>query len=278
MAPGGFLVRTALVAVAVVAALLVALWLGQRRLIYLPDGAAPGPAEQVTDRAEDVWLTTSDGLRLGAWYVPPTAADRGVTVLVANGNAGNRADRAQLARALAGAGFATLLFDYRGYGGNPGSPSEEGLALDVRAARSYLVDERAVPPGRLLYLGESLGTGVVAELATEHRPAGLMLRSPFVDLATLGQRHYPFLPVRLLLWDSFPVAESVARIDAPTTVVYGTADTIVPPDHSERVAECAGGPVVRVAVPGAGHNDAELVGGAEVVGALVDLARRAVGP
>ncbi|MGW6378935.1 alpha/beta hydrolase [Rhodococcus sp. NPDC055112] len=278
MAPGWWVVRTALVAVAVVAALLVALWVCQRRLIYLPGGAAPGQAAHVIDGAEDVWLTTSDGLRLGAWYVPPTATDRGVTVLVANGNAGNRADRAPLARALARAGFGTLLFDYRGYGGNPGRPSEDGLALDVRAARRHLVDERAVPQERLLYFGESLGTGVVAELATEHRPAGLMLRSPFVDLATLGQRHYPFLPVRLLLWDNFPVAESVARIDAPTTVVYGTADTIVPPDHSELVAECAAGPVVRVVVPGAGHNDAELVGGAEVVGALVELAMRAVGP
>ncbi|MFC7449044.1 alpha/beta hydrolase [Rhodococcus daqingensis] len=278
MAPGAWVVRTALVAVVVVALILVVLWVCQRRLIYLPDGAAPGPAEQVLDGAEDVWLTTSDGLRLGAWYVPPTGADRGVTVLVANGNAGNRADRAPLARALAGAGFATLLFDYRGYGGNPGRPSEDGLARDVRAARHHLVDERAVPPDRLLYFGESLGTGVVTELAAEHRPAGLLLRSPFVDLATLGQRHYPFLPVRLLLWDSFPVAESVARIDAPTTVVYGTADTIVPPDHSERVADSVAGPVVRVALPGAGHNDAELVGGVEVVGALVELARRAVGP
>jgi fermentation-respiration switch protein FrsA (DUF1100 family) len=278
MAPGAWVVRAALAAVVVVALLLVVLWVCQRRLIYLPDVAAPAPAEQVIDGAEDVWLTTTDGLRLGAWYVPPAAADRDVTVLVASGNAGNRADRAPLARALAEAGFATLLFDYRGYGGNPGRPSEDGLALDVRAARHHLVDERGVRPDRLLYFGESLGTGVVTELASEHRPAGLMLRSPFVDLATLGQWHYPFLPVGLLLWDSFPVAESVARIDAPTTVVYGTADTIVPPVHSERVADCAAGPVARVGLPGVGHNDAEMISGAEMVMALVELAGRAVGP
>ncbi|MFD4180420.1 alpha/beta hydrolase [Rhodococcus sp. NPDC058514] len=278
MASGAWVARTVLVAVAVVALLLVALWVFQRRLIYLPDGAAPASADRVIDGAQDVRLTTSDGLELGAWYVPPTGADRGVTVLVASGNAGNRADRAPLARAFAGAGFATLLFDYRGYGGNPGHPSEDGLARDVRAARVHLVDHRGVPPERLLYFGESLGTGVVAELATEHRPAGMMLRSPFIDLATLGQRHYPFLPVRLLLWDSFPVAEAVGRIDVPTTIVYGTADTIVPPDHSERVAEVAGGPVVRVALPGVGHNDAEMFGGPEIVGALVELAGRAVGP
>ena len=95
-----------------------------------------------------------------------------------------------------------LLFDYRGYGGNPGSPSEEGLARDVRAARQFLTDE-GVPGERLLYYGESLGAAVVAELATEHSPAGLVLRSPFTDLASVGQIHYPFLPVRALLKDRF---------------------------------------------------------------------------
>ena len=90
-------------------------------------------------------------------------------------------------------GFGVLLFDYRGYGGNPGSPTESGLALDVRAAFRFLVEEAGVPPQRLLYYGESLGAAVVTELATEHPPAGLLLRSPFVDLAAVGQVHYPFL-------------------------------------------------------------------------------------
>ena len=77
-----------------------------------------------------------------------------------------------------------LLFHYRGYGGNPGSPSEEGLARDVLAARAYVVEEAGVPAVRLLYFGESLGAAVVTELAVEHPPAGLLLRSPFVDLAS----------------------------------------------------------------------------------------------
>jgi alpha-beta hydrolase superfamily lysophospholipase len=85
-----------------------------------------------------------------------------------------------LARALARAGLAVLLFDYRGYGGNPGRPSEQGLACDVRAARRFLVEEAEVAPARLLYYGESLGAAVVTERATEHPPAGLVLRSPFV--------------------------------------------------------------------------------------------------
>jgi fermentation-respiration switch protein FrsA (DUF1100 family) len=242
-------------------------------LIYLPDRAAVPSAPDVIANAEDVRLTTPDGLELGAWYVPPVDGN-GVTVLVASGNAGNRSDRAGLAAALADAGFATLVFDYRGYGGNPGSPSEDGLAFDVRAAHRYLVEERGVAPSRLLYFGESLGAGVVSELATEHPPAGLLLRSPFTDLATIGRLHYPFLPVGPLLKDRFPVADRVARIHVPTTIVYGTADTIVPPEHSERVADAAAGPVERVVLPGVGHNDPDMFG-ARIVAAVEALAMRA---
>src|SRR4029450_10026890 len=96
-------------------------------------------------------------LDLGAWYVPATGRDLGVTVLVAHGNAGDRAMRAPLAAALAAKGMPVRLFDYRGYGGNDGDPTEAGLALDARAARDHLVDDVGVAPDRLVYFGESLG-------------------------------------------------------------------------------------------------------------------------
>ena len=259
--------------VVVTVVLLVALfsWAFQRRLIYLPStGAVPSAATMLAG-ARDVQLTTSDGLRLGAWYIPARRPDGPFTVLVANGNAGDRSLRAPLARALANQGFGVLLFDYRGYGGNPGSPSEEGLARDVRSARQFLIDE-GVPGDRLLYYGESLGAAVVAELATEHPPAGLVLRSPFTDLASVGRIHYPFVPVRALLRDRFPVAEYVARVVVPITVVYGTADSIVPPEESRRSVAAARGPTRLVAVEGADHNDPALLNGGVLVQAVVDQA------
>ena len=267
-------VLAGLVGVVVVAALAVVLpWALQRRLIYLPSTAPVPPAGQVLPGARDVVLHTSDGLALGAWFVPPRSGDRGVTVLVADGNAGDRMLRAPLAAALADQGLGVLLFDYRGYGGNPGSPSEQGLALDVRAAHRFLVDEAGVPPHRLLYYGESLGAAVVAELATEHPPAGLVLRSPFVDLAAVGQVHYPFLPVRALLRDRFPTAEHVARITVPITVVYGSEDAIVPAEQSRAVATAAAGPVRTIEIDGADHNDLVLLDGGELVSAVVELVR-----
>jgi pimeloyl-ACP methyl ester carboxylesterase len=258
-----------LVVVGVVLAVLTGLlWGLQRRLVYLPDDGPVPAAAAVLPGARDVVLETSDGLRLGAWFVP--GPDAGApAVLVANGNGGHRGLRAPLAAALARRGLAVLLFDYRGYGGNPGSPSEEGLARDVRAARASLLEEAGVPPDRLVYLGESLGAAVVTELATEHPPAGLVLRSPFVDLAAVGAEHYPFLPVRALLRDRYPVAERVAGIRVPTTVVLGDADSIVPPAQS-RAADLHR----LVEVPGADHNDRVLLDGDALVDAVVELAGR----
>ncbi|MGH2734867.1 MAG: alpha/beta hydrolase [Actinomycetota bacterium] len=264
--------RSALVLIALVGVVLVLIWALQRRFIYFP---SPGPVPAAADvivGARDVTLETSDGLELGAWLVPARGTDTDVTVLVANGNGGDRSLRAPLAEALADKGLSVLLFDYRGYGGNPGSPSEEGLALDARAARDFLVEEHR--GGRLIYFGESLGAAVATELAAEFPPAGLLLRSPFTDLAAVGREHYPFLPVKLLLRDRFEVVEKLREVSAPTTVVYGTMDSIVPPEQSRAVARAAPSLVQAVDVDGAGHNDLALLNGDELIRAAVDLAER----
>jgi fermentation-respiration switch protein FrsA (DUF1100 family) len=257
-------------AVLVAVLLVAAMWAFQRQLVYLPDDGPVPAGESVLPGARDVVLETADGLELGAWLVP--AAPGAPAVLVANGNAGHRGLRAPLARALNERGLTVLLFDYRGYGGNPGSPSEDGLALDVRAARRFLVDEAGMAPDRLLYLGESLGAAVVTELATEHPPAGLVLRSPFVDLATVGSVHYPFLPVRALLRERYPLLEHLQQVQVPTTVVYGEDDSIVPPEQSRRVAEAAPRLHEVVEVPGADHNDQVLLDGSALIDAVVALA------
>ncbi len=269
------MVRTALGVVVVVVLVLAVitglLWGFQRKLVYLPDAGPVGSAGTAVPGARDVELRTSDGLTLAGWFVPGRSPDA-VTVLVANGNGGHRGLRAPLARALSDERLGVLLFDYRGYGGNPGTPTEDGLARDARAARAFLVEEAGVRPERLLYLGESLGAAVVTELATEHPPAGLVLRSPFVDLPSVAAEHYPLLPVRALLWDRFPVVEQVARLDVPTTVVLGSADSIVPPDQSRAVAGAAARLHRVVEVPGADHNDPVLLDGEALLSAVLELA------
>ena len=262
-------------AVVVVAALMLTLlWVFQRQLIYFPGSAPAGRAGELMAGGRDVTLKTSDGLELGAWLFPAGKAAGGVTVLVANGNAGDRSLRAPLAVALAHAGLSVLLFDYRGFGGNPGRPTEDGLRRDARAAQQFLVDEAGARPDRLLYYGESLGAAVVTRLATQAAPGGLVLRSPFADLASVGSVHYPFLPVRALLKDRYPVAELMARVRVPTVVVYGTRDSIVPPEQSRAVAAAAAGPTRVVAIEGADHNDRELLDGRQLIDSILELADR----
>ena len=114
-------------------------------------------------------------------------------MLVFNGNAGNRSDRATLGRRLAEAGFHVCLFDYRGYGGNPGSPSERGLLLDARAVHAAVAARDHVDPRRIILMGESLGTGVAVALAAEAGPFASVLRSPFTSMADVGAHHYRYL-------------------------------------------------------------------------------------
>ncbi|MFD5093445.1 alpha/beta hydrolase [Amycolatopsis thailandensis] len=251
------------VAVSIVGVVFGGAFAFQRELIYLPEGGPLPGAADVLPGGRDVTLATSDGLHLASWYFPVVSAK--AAVLVAPGNAGNRSYRAPLARALTARGLSVLLVDYRGYGGNPGDPSEDGLALDVRAAQEFLAREAGAP---LVYFGESLGSAVVAELAVERPPSALVLRSPFVDLASVGQRHYPFLPVRLLLRDEFPTRGDVARVEAPVTVVFGSADSVVPAEQSREVARAASATVVEV--PGADHNDPAFSDGPELIDAIVN--------
>jgi uncharacterized protein len=248
--------------------LLAAVWIFQRRLIYFPFGDVPAPRTVGLDAAEPVVFPTSDGFRLHGWLVPPREPRSGATIVVFNGNAGHRGFRAPLATALRDRGYGVLLFDYRGYGGNPGTPTEAGLAADARAARAFLLARPEAAATRLVYFGESLGTGVAARLAAEHRPAALVLRSPFTSMTDVGAFHYPVLPVRWLLRDRFDTASRIAGIGCPVLVVAGDRDSVVPYASSQRVFEVAAEPKRFVTIAGADHNDPALTDGPQMIEAI----------
>ncbi len=257
----------AMVSLAALAALGL-IWISQRRLIYFPTQALPDPAT-VLAVVEEVTYPTEDGLTLAAWFVPAVKEESSGTVVVFNGNAGNRGDRTLLAEAIAGRGYAVLLVDYRGYGGNPGKPSEEGLAADARAAVAYLRTRSDVDPDRLAYFGESLGAAVALGLVEHHQPAALVLRSPFTSLPDIGSTHYPFLPTSLMLWDRFPNLEKIRRTDVPVIIIAGSADRIVPIGHSRRVFEASPGPKRFIVIDGADHNDLALTAGTRLIDEVV---------
>lgn len=204
-------------------------------------------------------LPTTDGLALAAWYLP---AGGGTAVVLCNGNAGNRADRLPLSAGLQRRGLGVLSLDYRGYGGNPGAPEEQGLITDARAAAQHLASRPGV--SRLVYFGESLGAAVLIGLAERQPPAALVLRSPFTSLLDVARTHLPMVPKGMIddRWDSLG---RIASIAAPLLVLAGTADTVVPYRQSVRLFEAAPGPKRLVTFEGADHNDPVLTFGARLL-------------
>jgi fermentation-respiration switch protein FrsA (DUF1100 family) len=277
--PFAELIVRAIVVVAVVTAVVLALvYVTQRSLIYFPGSTPPG-SELLPRGAEVIELHTSDGLRLSSWFLPAThrsgsAGDRpaGPAVLIFNGNAGDRSHRLTLAEALTERGYAVLLFDYRGYAGNPGTPTEEGLRADAHAAIDALAARPEVDPERIAYFGESLGSAVAGGLATERPPAALVMRSPPSSLADVGRHHYPFLPiVDALLLDRYPLAEQVRAVRVPLLVLVTERDEIVPADLSRRVFNAAVGPKRYVPLVATHHNDPELFAGDKMLAAVTSF-------
>lgn len=261
---GRVVIKRVLVAVMAVAVVLGAtitgVFFGQRALIYHPDASPPGsPGDWGLSGGRNVTMRTADGLDLSAWLFEPSGVNHHAAILFAPGNGGNRSLRGGLGEQLADLGYTALLLDYRGFGGNPGSPTEQGLALDAQAGADWLRDA-GFPPDRTLYVGESLGTGVVVSLAVVRPPAGVLLRSPYTSLADVAAREVPFLPVNLLLKDRFDTTSRLHLLRMPITVMAGSDDTLVPTAQSVAVAESAPNLLSLIIADGIGHNDVHWLG------------------
>ncbi|NNJ27066.1 alpha/beta hydrolase [Alienimonas chondri] len=223
----------------------------------------------------DVTATTDDGLTLHGWLgrAPggPVEAGERRAILYFHGNGGDRRIRLGEIDALNALGWDVLLFDYRGYGENPGSPSEDGLRKDARACWQATL-AAGYSPDRVVIAGVSLGGAVATPLAAElcesgTPPAGLLLRSTFDSMTNAASNRFPWLPVRLLLRDRFDSAAVADRVACRVFQAHGTADRIVPLRlgralHAAFPAESADGvPKTWLALEGAGHNGVRRQGG-----------------
>ena len=232
---------------------LALLFVVQRSLIY-PAPRAPFPLQGSLPSFAEARLTTSDGLSLRALYRSARAG--APTLVFFHGNGDNMAGAEYATRLLGQAGFGLLLPEYRGYAGNPGSPSEEGLYRDGRAALDWLA-ARGVAPSATLLVGNSLGSGVATQLATERPVAGLALVSGFTSLPDVAARSMPFVPVRLLLRDRYENGAKLRGFDRPLLVLHGAADRLIPADHARQLAAASPRATLAI-VPGAGHELAYL--------------------
>lgn len=242
-------------------------FLGQRQLMYHPGGIAGQPADVGLETAREVHVATADGLTLLSWFLAP-APDRPI-VLYFHGNAGTIADRAYKARLFADRGFGVMLAEYRGYGGNPGRPTEAGLDADAQANLAWLADQ-GYGPAKIVIYGESLGTGVAVQAAHHLAQAGtavrgLVLEAPFTTMADAAGVHYPWLPTGLLTRDRYASSAKIAAVQCPVLVIHGSADRVVPQDQGRQLFALAAAPKTAAWLPGAGHGDVYDFGAGEVV-------------
>jgi uncharacterized protein len=252
------LLKLALVAAAAYLGLVGVMYAMQRKMMYYPVRTLPSPAAVGAPDLYPITLVTDDGLALTAWRKPASVPD-GYEILYFHGNGGNIADRAGKVRPFLDAGFGILLVSYRGYGGNPGSPSEAGFFADARAAYDALLGE-GVAPERIALIGESLGSGVAVYLASERKVGAVLLEAPYTSTVDVGQRAYPFVPVRLLMQDRFDSASRIARVTAPLLIVHGEADAVIPAAFGRRLFAAANEPKEAVFIPAGDHGNLELFG------------------
>jgi fermentation-respiration switch protein FrsA (DUF1100 family) len=228
---------------------LALMYVFQRALMYFPNPARVLPAAAGLPRAEEVTFQSDDGERLLAWYIP--ARDGKPVVLYFQGNAEGLAARADRFTWLTADGTGLLALCYRGYGGSSGTPSEDGLISDARAAYDFA--SARYPASRIVLFGESLGTGVAVALGAERKIAGLILDAPYTSIADVGAAAYPFAPVRWMMKDQFHSDRRIAKVSAPLLVLHGDQDRIVPLRFAERLFALAREPKRMVRFPQGGH-------------------------
>jgi uncharacterized protein len=236
-----------------------ALWLrwNEPRMIYRPNRHIDQTPDQLGLQYDDVTLTTSDGVRINGWFLPCGRPAK-LTVLLFHGNAGNMSHRFDKLAALRDLGVDTFIVDYRGYGRSEGRPDEPGTYLDAQSAYDYLVTQRKVAPRSIVVYGESLGSAIAADLATKVDVGGLILEEAFTSIGDVGQRMFPFFPVRWLVRNKYDTLAKMPRVKVPLLIFHSRDDEIFNMRHARRLLAAANSPKQLVELRGA-HNDAFLV-------------------
>ena len=239
-----------LLAVAFVYAGLTAyLYFNQRNMMYFPEDSRP--VIQVDVQPETIGVTPEEGITLEGWYWP---AKKGFPTLVffhGNGHAYQYwVDKLTHYRKE---GYGALLTDYRGYGGFPGKPTEQGIYRDARSFIQAL--RETVPFEDMIYYGESLGTGVAVQMATEFRPRALILENSYSATLDVAEGRYWMFPVALMMKDQYHSKDKIGELDIPKYFIHAENDRIVPIRYARKLYAAAPEPKEFKAIPESGHND-----------------------
>jgi hypothetical protein len=247
-------------AIAAAAVVLVVVVLGRLfdTMMFHPEPGAQLRPEQVGVEGRDVSITTEDGVRIHAFFLPAPGATRALLFL--HGNAGNASHRLPNAAALMRTGSHVLLLDYRGYGLSEGSATEDGIYADARAGLSWLEREAGIPEARIVVFGRSLGGAVAVDLVRGREIAGLILESTFASAGAIARRIFGPLGA-FAARGRFESDRKIADLRAPLLFFHGDRDEIVAFELGQSLFEAAPEPKAFEAIRGAGHNDTVEIGG-----------------
>jgi fermentation-respiration switch protein FrsA (DUF1100 family) len=244
------------------AGVLAMLYFTQRSMMYFPETIHTTPAQAGLPQAEEIALTTSDGVHIAAWHVPPR--DGKPVILYLHGNGGALRYRVERFSRLIADGIGVVAVEYRGYGGSSGSPSERGLIADGEAGYAFAAARYAVP--QLVLWGESLGSGVAVALAAQKPVGRVILEAPFTSAVAIGARQYWYMPVRLLMSDQFRSDQRISKVTAPLLILHGAKDQVVPYAMGEALFNLANKPKRIVRFLDGGHEDLDSNGALVAVG------------
>lgn len=244
--------------------------LPEQKLIYHPHRGRSLNLATLGFKVEDIYFTTSDNLRLNAFWLPPPPG--APTVLYFHGNGGNLSGMQPSLTYFHRAGLGALIVDYRGYGLSQGHPSEQGLFKDARAAYQECL-RRGVEAGRLIIHGQSLGGAVAVQLASEQPCAGLVLESTFTSAKDMARRLYGKV-ASMALRTRYSSLVTVTKIKCPLLVIHGDRDEMIPDSMGRALYAAAPEPKKLWIVPGAGHNNLRVSAGEQYVEELRRFARR----
>ena len=248
----------------------LALYFGQRRLIYAPNPERILPEAVGLTGVSVITLRPEPGVEVLAWFSIPKQGRP--VILYYHGNGGNLAGRTDRIKHFQDAGLGILIMSYRSYSGSTGAPSEAANIRDALHAYDWL-KVQGTGAGSIVLFGESLGTGVASQVASKRDVAGVILDAPyssFVDIASIA---YPYVPVRLLLQDRYQSDQHIANIDAPLLIMHGAKDDVIPVSLGKALFKAAIEPKKFIVFPNGGHSDLFDHGAMEEVRAFVQSLR-----
>jgi uncharacterized protein len=242
----------------------------QRRLMYFPVRSVALPQALGLTNVQEIFLTANDGAVLQTWV--HIARPGYPTLLYFHGNAYHLGERASKFSGFADAGFGLIAVSYRGFGKSSGSPCEQGLYADARAAIDYALELSGLAQDKLIYFGESLGSGVAVQMASERAPGLLVLEAAYTSVETRSAELYPYiLGVRRFVLDKYDSLSTITRVHAPLLMLHGEKDSTIPLRHGKTLFAAANEPKTLVIYPDVHHAD---YSNEQILVPLLDAARK----